>query len=63
LRLNFGAAGERLAVFMQQVAESSVDPQLSASLPEESRADGIVSALASLRSSNPIPEDIPGRIP
>ena len=63
LRLNFGAAGERLAVFMQHVAESSVDPQLSAPLPKESCADEIVSALASLRSLNPIPEDIPGRIP
>jgi len=63
LRLNCGAAGERLAVCMQHVAESSVDPQRSAPLPKESRADEIVSALASLRSSNPIPEDIPGRIP
>ena len=63
LQLNFGAAGERLAVFMQHVAESSVDPKLSASLPKESRADEIMAALASLRSSNDIPEDVPGRIP
>ena len=58
--LDFGAAGERLAAFMQQVAESSVDPQLSASLSKESRADEIVSARASLRSANPIPEDYRG---
>lgn len=63
LRLNFGAAGERLADFMQNLAESSVDPQLSVSLAKESRANEIVSALASLRSSNPIAEDIPGRVP
>ncbi len=61
LQRYYGPAGARLAGFMEQVA--ACDAQRSASLVEASRGDGLMSAVARLRSTHPIPEDLPGRIP
>lgn len=60
---NFGTAGEKLAHFMNQFAASFNDPRLLASLLKQSREDNIVSALAHLRKSYPITQDLPGRVP
>ncbi len=56
-------AAARLAGFMEQVAASSENPGRCFSLCKESRADGLASAVERLRSTHPIPEDLPGRIP
>ncbi len=56
-------AAARLAAFMERVAASSGDVRECAYLSRKSRGRGLAAALETLKSTHPIPEDLPGRIP